>query len=57
MFYHLCYIIILSCTQEDCDTFIEIIDFGGAWLAYPVEHATLDLGVVSLSPTLGVEIS
>ena len=29
----------------------------GAWLAQLVEHVTLDLGVVSLSPTLGVEIT
>lgn len=29
----------------------------GAWLAQSVEHATLDLGVVSLSPTSGVEIA
>ena len=27
------------------------------WLAQSVEHATLDLGVVSLSPTLGVELT
>lgn len=32
---------------------------GGAWLAQLVESATLDLdlGVVGLSPTLGVEIT
>ena len=30
---------------------------GGAWLALLVEHTTLDLGVVSLSLTLGVEIT
>lgn len=29
----------------------------GAWLAQSVEHATLDLGVMSLSPTLGVDIT
>ena len=29
----------------------------GAWLAESVERWTLDLGVVSLSPTLGVEIT
>ena len=28
----------------------------GTWLAQSVEHATLDLGVVNLSPMLGVEI-
>ena len=31
------------------------LKFGGAWLAQPVEHATLDLRVVSLSPMLGIE--
>ena len=29
----------------------------GTWLAQLVEHVTLDLGVVSLSPTLSVEIT
>ena len=29
--------------------------FRGAWLAQLVEYATLDLGVMSLSPMLGVE--
>ena len=29
----------------------------GTWLAQSVEHATLDLGVVTSSPTLGVEIT
>ena len=29
----------------------------GAWLAQLVEHATVDLGVMSSSPTLGVEIT
>lgn len=28
-----------------------------AWLAQQVEHETFDLGVVSLSPTLSVEIT
>ena len=31
--------------------------FWGAWLAQSVEHATLDLRIVSLSPMLGVEPS
>lgn len=30
--------------------------FRGTLLAWLVEHVTLDLGVVSASPTLGVEI-
>ena len=29
----------------------------GAWLAHLVEHVTLDLGFLSLSPTLGVDIT
>jgi len=29
----------------------------GTWLAQLVEHPTLDLGVVSPSPTLGVDIN
>jgi len=29
----------------------------GAWLAESIECATLDLGVVSLSPTLGVDLT
>ena len=29
---------------------------GGTWLAQSIEHVTLDLGVMSSSPTLGVEI-
>ena len=29
----------------------------GTWLAITVEHMILDLRVVSLSPTLGVEIT
>jgi len=28
-----------------------------AWLAQSVEHATLDLGVMSSSPTLGTELT
>ena len=30
---------------------------GDIWLAWSVEHATLDLGVMSFSPMLGVEIT
>ena len=30
---------------------------GGTWLAQSVEHATLDLGVVSLGCMLGVELT
>lgn len=32
-------------------------DSGGTWLAQSVKHVTLDLGVVSWSPTLGGEIT
>lgn len=31
------------------------IEYRGTWLAQSLELATLDLGVVSLIPTLGVE--
>jgi len=34
-----------------------IKEYWGAWLAQSVEHTTLDLGVVSSSPTLGVEVT
>lgn len=29
----------------------------GTWLVQLVEHGTLDLGVIGLNPTLGVEIT
>ena len=29
----------------------------GTWLAQSVEHLTLDLGVMSLSPMLGAELT
>ena len=29
----------------------------GAWLPQSVEHAALDLGIMSLSPTLDVQIT
>lgn len=31
--------------------------FGGTWLAQLVQHVTSDLGVLTLSPTLDVEIT
>lgn len=34
-----------------------IKDGAGAWPAQPVEHVTLDLGVVSSSPKLGTEFT
>lgn len=36
---------------------IEIVDVGGAWLAQLEEQATLNLGVMRLSLTLGTEIT
>ena len=38
-------------------TFTSFIFLWGTWLAQSVEHATLDLGILSLSPMLGVEIT
>ena len=31
--------------------------YGGAWLVQLVKHLTIDLGVLSSSPTFGVEIT
>lgn len=39
-----------------CCLFFLILNQRSAWLAQSVEDTTLDLGVVSSSPTLGVEI-
>ena len=36
---------------------ISRVDLGGVWLAHCVGHVTLGLGVLSSSPTLGVEIT
>ena len=41
-----------SLKMKSKNTFIR-----GMWLAQLVEHVTLDLGVVSLSPMLGIEIT
>ena len=35
----------------------EEMSFRGAWLTQSVEHVTLDLRVMSLSPSLGEEIT
>ena len=32
-------------------------EYRGIWLAQSIEHATVDLGVMSSSPRLGVEIT
>jgi len=37
--------------------FFKKLDLRGAWQAQSVERAALDLGVVSLSPTLGAEMT
>ena len=43
---------------EGKSTLCKVYDFcWGAWPAHLVEHVTLDLGVVSLSPMLGIEIT
>lgn len=39
------------------ETSLKIKASGGARLAHSVERATLDLGLMSLSPTLGVEVT
>jgi len=36
---------------------IKAIHIGGTWLAELAEHVTLDLRVMSSSPTLGVELT
>ena len=43
------------CTPASCSEICN--SFRGTWLAQYIEHATLDLRVVNLSPTLGVEIT
>lgn len=43
-----------KCPSED--EWIKKCSLWGARLAQPVEHLTLDLGVMSLRPRLGVEI-
>ena len=44
-----------ECSQREYS--LEVEKFRGTWLAQLVECAALDLGVVNLSPTLGVEIT
>ena len=39
------------------DKGVKMVSERGIWLTQSVEHATLDLRVVSLSPTLGVGIT
>ena len=43
--------------SSDSDNQVNNAHSAGIWLAQSVEHATLDLGVESLSPMLGVEIT
>ena len=40
-----------------CNHVVRIMLKRGAWLAQSIEHVTLDLGVVNLSPTLGLELT
>ena len=42
---------------SDKNTMIKMRKFGGAWLAQLVEHATLDLRVMSSSPTVHIEFT
>ena len=44
------------CIRISCATYLKL-GSRGAWLAQSVGHVTLDLGVVSLSPMLGAEIT
>lgn len=46
----------VSPDSNDIQCFIQVKNLCSAWLAQLKEHATLDLGVVNLSPLLGVEI-
>lgn len=47
---------ILMCTKV-METVLRIDLKRGGWLAQPLEHVTLELRVVSLSPILGVELT
>ena len=46
-----------AATQANSMEVPQKVENRGTWLAQSVEHETLDLGIVSLSPTLGVEIT
>ena len=47
-----------KCTDTRfCKTKVIQLNFSGGTWAKSVEHATLDLRVLSLSPTLGVEVT
>ena len=47
-----------SCVKvTDFQMGFRVRQVGGAWLAQSVEHATLDLGVMSLSPVLGIDLT
>ena len=43
--------------QEVAELGFELFGSWGAWLAQLEENVTLDLGIMSSSPTLGVEIT
>ena len=59
MFIKTMYIKVCVCVLcEMCiNMYIKGIFIWGAWLAQSEEHVSLDLGVVSSSPMLGVEIT
>ena len=40
-----------------CELYLLEMQTQGAWLVQLVEHVTLDVGVVGLSPVLGIEIT
>ena len=46
--------LVQSCYLLLCE---HMCEHWGAWLAQLVEHAALDLGILSSSPTLGTEIT
>ena len=48
----------LSCVdRENHQGSFKNLMAGGAWQAQSVERVTVDLGVVSSSPTLGIEVT
>ena len=52
-----CYKVIISSLKIGFRYVIFKMFLRGSWLAQSVEHVTLDLGVMSLSPTSGVDIT
>lgn len=50
------YLLFIPALQNACDESGQV-SVWDTWLAQSVERVTLNLGVVSLSPTLGVEVA